>query len=116
MPTAVNIRGIQPLAWGTETITGYVTNSSSRDVSTEEFVIKDEQGRIITQITGFGVKTEFTFEVIPKSAATIPVAGDIMTIGSEKCVILTLGRKRTDNDVEKWSIKGVSYPDIDLDD
>lgn len=115
MSAPVSIRGIQPLAWGPETITGYVTESSQRDASTEEFTIKDEEGHVITQITGFGVKTEHTFEVIPKaSVGTLPVPSDILTIGSEKMVILTIGKKRMQGDVEKWSIKGVSYPDIDL--
>lgn len=114
MADPVNIRGIQPLAWGTETITGFVTQSSSRDASTEEFTIKDEQGHIITQITGFGEKTEYTFEVIPKAAATLPAPGDVLTVGSEKMVVLTIGKKRTEGDVEKWSIKGVSYPNITL--
>lgn len=114
MSDPVQIRGVQPLAWGTETIEGYVVEGTSRDASTEEFVVKDEQGRVITQITGFGKKTEYNLEVIPKSAVTPPVASDIMSVGSEYFVIITINKKRTDGGVEKWAIKGVNYPDIDL--
>lgn len=114
MPTAVTIRGVQPLAWGTSTITGYVVTGTTRDASTEEFTIKDEQGRVITEITGFGVKTEYTLEVIPKTATAVPLPGDVLTIGTEKGVILSLSRKNAETDVEKWSIKMVAYPDITL--
>ena len=112
---AVNIRGVQPLAWGTEVVTGYITESSNRDASTEEFTIKDEEGHIVTQITGFGEKTEFSFEFIPKSSITTPpVPGDIFTVGDEKFVLLRTPKKRAQGDVEKWSFSGVSYPGISL--
>jgi hypothetical protein len=114
MPGTINIKGVQPLAWGTETVAGYVTESSTRDVSTEEFTIKDEQGRIITQITGHGVKTEYTFEYIPKSATAVPAMGDVLTAGAEKMVLLSLSRKRIQDGPEKWSIKAVAYPEITL--
>lgn len=112
---AATIRGVQPLAWGTETITGVVVDSSTRDASTEEFVIEDEDGQIITQIVGFGEKTEYTWEIIPKSSFTSPPdKGDIFTVGSEKSVILNISKKRVKKDVEKWTIKSVAYPGISL--
>jgi hypothetical protein len=112
---ALNIRGVQPLAWGTQAITGYVTESSSLEPSTEEFILKDEEGHIITQITGFGEKTECTFSVIPKSGiVTPPVPGDVMTVGTFGFVILRQPKKRTQGDVEKWDFVGVNYPGIDL--
>jgi hypothetical protein len=109
-----NIRGIQPLAWGVETLTGYVVAASTRDVSSEEFVIKDEEGDIITHISGFGVKTEFTIELIPKTATVEPAIASVVTVGSEKFVLVTLSKKRMEGDVEKWSMKGVSHPGITL--
>lgn len=115
MPDAIEIRGIQPLAWGTETVTGFVTTATTRDASTEEFTIKDEEGRIITQITGHGQKTEFTLEVIPKaSVGTPPKPSQVLTVGSEKMVILNISKKRVQEDAEKWTVKGVQYPEIDL--
>lgn len=114
MSDPVSIRGIQPLAWGTQTITGFVVNSTTRDVSTEEFEIKDEQGKIITHITGFGIKTEFTLEVIPKAATTPPTVAQVLQVGAEKMVIINISKKNVNEDVEKWSIKGVQHPDIAL--
>lgn len=111
---AVTIRGVQPLAWGTETITGYIVNSSTRDASTEEFIIEDEEGHVVTQVVGFGEKTEYTFDVIPKASTSAPAKGSVLTVGSEKMVILTISRSRNKKDVEKWSIKGVAYPEITL--
>ena len=112
---AANIRGIQPLAWGTQVITGYVNEGSTEDESTEELIIEDEAGDACTQITGFGMKADVTLDVIPKSTVTTPpAAGEIFTYGSKKITILTISKKRIKKDVEKWSIKGNRFPNITL--
>jgi hypothetical protein len=111
---SANIRGIQPLAWGTETLTGYVVGQTTRDVSSEEQIIKDEEGNIITHISNFGVKTEFTLELIPKTATAVPAIASVITVGAEKFVLMTLSRKRMEGDVEKWTMKGVQHPNITL--
>jgi hypothetical protein len=112
---AVQIRGVQPLAWGTETITGTIVESTTRDVSTEEFVIEDEEGHIVGHITGFGEKTEYSIDIIPLSTfVTPPAPADVLTVGTEKMVILSISKKGQKKEVEKWSIKGVSHPGITL--
>ncbi len=111
---SATIRGIQPLSFGTQTITGYVNDTTSEDQSTEELVIEDELGDIITQITGFGVKHDVTIEVIPKSSVSSPAAADVFTYGASKIVIITISKKRVKKDVEKWTIKGMRYPGINL--
>lgn len=113
---AATIRGVQPLSFGVETITGYVVASTTRDASTEEFIIKDEVGDVITQITGFGEKTEYNLDVIPKAAVGTPGPGDILGVGDDLMVIITIQKKRMTGDAEKWTVKGVSYPGIDLTD
>lgn len=111
---AAQVRGIQPLAFGTTTITGYVNDTTTTDSSTEELVIEDELGDIITQITGFGVKHDVTLEVIPKSSVNPPAPADVFTYGSEKIVVINLSRKKAKKDVEKWTIKGMRYPAVSL--
>lgn len=109
-----NIRGIQPLAWGTEVISGYVNESQTESDSTEQMTIENEAGAVVTSITGFGRKTDVTLEVIPKQSATPPVPGDVLTYGSKKIEVITIDRKRVKKDVEKWTIKGVRYPDVSI--
>lgn len=115
---SLQIRGIQPLAWGTVVTTGYVTESTSEDESTQEAFITDEVADEVTQITGFGVKTDTTLEVIPKSGTVAPVVSDVFTYGTspdtKSITIITISKKRVNKDVEKWSIKGNAFPNIDL--
>jgi hypothetical protein len=109
------IRGIQPLSWGTIVTTGYVTESTSETEKTEEATIVNESGDVVTQIVGFGKMTDVTLEVIPKNdVGTPPAPGDVFTYGTRKIVILSIDKKTTSRDVEKWSIKGNRYPDISL--
>lgn len=111
-----NIRGVQPLSWGTEAITGFINESQTESESTDEMIIENEEGAVVTQITGFGRKSEVTLEIIPKQGATLPVPGDVLTYGvsSKKITILTIQKKRIKKDVEKWTVTGNRYPDITL--
>ena len=114
---AVTIRGIVPLNWGTDTCSGYVVETTSDDGTTGESLIENEVGDPITQITGFGIKNEVTLDVIPKSSITTPpVAGDVLAYGAtpKSMTILSIGKKRTNKGVEKWTIKGNYFPNISL--
>lgn len=93
-------------------MTGYVVESFSEDESTQELVIEDEIGDVITQIFGFGIKSEVTLEVIPKSATTRPAQGDLFSYGDKAINVLGLSIKRVKKDVEKWTIKGNRYPAV----
>lgn len=111
---AATIRGIQPLSFGATVTTGFVTESTTDDDSTEEILIENEIGDIVTQITNIGVKGEITLEVMPKQGTSPPTVGDILTYGSQKVVIITISKKRVKKDAEKWTIKGTRYPLISL--
>jgi len=118
------IRGIQPLAWGNFTIDGYVNESTGEDTSTEEELIADEQAQTITQVTGFGMKTDVTLEVIPKAKnqagedVTAPNPSDIFTYGAapniKSITVISVSSKRTNKGVMKWTIKGNRFPDVPL--
>lgn len=107
-----NILGVQPLKFGTTTTTGYVVDSTTEDESSEEFTIEDEGGNVVTQITAYGLKSEKTFEVIPKSSVTRPAAGTLITLGGIALNILSVSIKNVKKDVEKWTVKGTVYPGI----
>lgn len=109
---AASIKGVQPLKFGTTTTTGYVVDTWTADGTTQELIIEDEGGDVITQILGFGNKDEMTVEVIPKTATAVPALGDLITIGGTALNILGLSRKRMKKDVEKWTIKGTVYPGV----
>lgn len=111
---AATIRGIQPLKFGSTAITGYVNESATDDVTSDELTIEDEIGDIITQIAGFGEKSDVTIEVIPLSAATEPAQGAIFTYGTKKIVVLGVSKKEVKKDVVKWTIKGMRYPGVTL--
>lgn len=116
---ALNIRGVQPLAWGTIVTTGYLTESINDDQKTDEVLVIDEGGDPAIQITGFGIKNDVTLEVIPKAAVgDAPVAGDVFAYGAGDdivyIVILNITKKKMNKDVEKWTIKGDFFPNIDL--
>jgi hypothetical protein len=58
-----------------------------------------------------------SLEVIPKSTVTTPpVAGDIFAYGvtPKYITILGISKKRNNKSVEKWTIKGNRFPNIDL--
>lgn len=109
---AATILGIQPLKFGTTTMTGHVVESFGEDESTQELVIEDEGGDIITQIGNFGVKSDVTLEVIPKSSATRPTIFSLFAYGDKSMNILALSIKRMKKDVEKWTLKGTVYPGV----
>jgi hypothetical protein len=109
---AASIKGVQPLKFGTTTTTGYVVDSYTGDETTQELVIEDEGGDIITQILGFGNKDEITVEVIPKTATSRPTMGVLLTIGGTALNVLACSRKQMKKDVEKWTIKGTVYPGV----
>lgn len=114
---ANNIRGVQPLAWGTLVTTGYITETINASDKTDETVISDEGGDAAIQITGYGLKTDVTLEVIPKTSSTPPVAGSVFAYGPAtaiKIVVITIDRKKMNKDVEKWTIKGNFFPNITL--
>ena len=109
---AATILGIQPLKFGTTTMDGFVIESFGEDETSQELVIEDEGGDVITQIGNFGLKSEVTLEVIPKSAATRPAMFDLFEYGDKSLNILGLSIKRLKKDVEKWTIKGNVYPGV----
>jgi len=117
---ALNIRGIQPIAWGTITTTGFLTESINASDKTDEKIIDGDDGDQAIQITGFGLKTDVTLEVIPKSSVDAPpVCGDVFGYGPTGddqilITIISIDRKKMNKDVEKWSIKGNFMPTITL--
>ena len=106
------ILGVQPLSFGTTTTTGYVVDSSTEEHSSQELVIEDENGDVVTQILAWGEKNEVTVEVIPKTATARPDIGDLITIGGIALNILALSVKKAKKDVQKWTIKGTVYPAV----
>jgi hypothetical protein len=109
---AANILGVQPLKFGTTTMTGFVVETYGEDQETAELVIEDEGGNIVTQITDFAVKSAVTLEVIPKTAMTRPAIASLFNYGDQALNILNLSIKRMKKDVEKWTIKGNVYPGV----
>lgn len=109
---AASILGVQPLSFGTTTTTGYVVDSATEEASSQELVIENEGGDVITQILGWGNKNEVTVEVIPKTATDRPALADLITIGGIALNILALSVKTAKKDVEKWTIKGTVYPGV----
>lgn len=109
---AATILGIQPLKFGTTTTSGYVVETWENNSSTQELVIEDELGDIVTQILGFGNKDEITVEVIPKTATARPALGALLTIGGTALNVISLVAKRMKKDVEKWTVKGTVYPGV----
>lgn len=109
---AALIKGIQPLKFGTTTTTGYVVETYTGDETTQELLIEDEGGDVITQISGFGNKDDIVVEVIPKTAAVRPTMGQLLTIGGTALNVLGVQRKQMKKDVEKWTIKGTVYPGV----
>jgi hypothetical protein len=111
LTSCIVLRSIHP----TRDITGYVNESTGEDETGGQLVIDDEGGDVITEITGFGLKTDVTLEVIPKSTVgTPPAVGDVFTYGAKKITILGVSKKRIKKDVEKWTIKGDRFPGIAL--
>jgi hypothetical protein len=113
---AASIKGVQPLKFGTTTTTGYVVDSYTGDETTQELVIEDEGGDIITQILGFGNKDEITVEVIPKTATSRPTMGVLLTIGGTALNVLGLlaqadeeGRREVDHQRHRvsWRDAGI---------
>lgn len=109
---SATILGVQPLKFGTTTMDGYVVESYGEDETSQELVIEDEGGDIITQIGDWGIKSDVTIEVIPKSATTRPAQFDLFEYGDKSLNILALSVKRIKKDVEKWTIKGNVYPGV----
>jgi hypothetical protein len=109
---AATIKGIQPLKFGTSTISGYVVEDFGGDLSTQELVIEDEGGDVITQIFNFGNKNEVTVSVIPKTATAVPALGDLFSYPGFAMNVLNLSRKHVRKDVEKWVLKGTVYPGV----
>ena len=107
-------RGLVPLSFGTTAITGYVVENISESASGETEVIYDEDGDAVIETSGFGLKTEVSLSVIPKSTATAPACGDIFTYGSAKFVVSSVDIKKANKGVEKWELKGTKYPGISL--
>jgi len=113
---AATSRGaIVPLSFGTTAISGYVVESTSSNQTGETAEVTDEDGDVVYQRSGFGLKTEVSLEVIPKTATTAPVPGDAFTYdGSSKIVIGSISIKKGNKDFEKWSITGVRFPDVTI--
>lgn len=114
---ALNIRGIQPLSWGNVSTTGYLTESISDSKKTDESITVDDGGDPAIQVTGFGIRNDVTLEVIPKDATVAPEPGDVFTYGPSPgtlITVITIDKKTMSKDVEKWSIKGNYFPNIDL--
>lgn len=109
---AANILGVVPLKFGTTVMTGYVTESFGEDETSQELVIEDEGGDVITQIGNWGIKAEVTIEVIPKDATTRPAQFELFAYSDKSINILALSVKRVKKDVEKWTIKGNVYPGV----
>lgn len=111
---AATIKGIQPLKFGTTTITGYIVEEFGDDSKTEELVIDDENGDVCTQITGFGLKEEVTLSVIPLSATTGPAVNTVIIYSAKAIRCLSVAIKQIRKDVEKWVIKGTIYPNVSV--
>jgi hypothetical protein len=111
---SATIKGIQPLKFGTTTITGYIVEDYGGDVKTDELVIDNEAGDIVTQITGFGIKTEVSLSVIPLAATTGPAIDTVLTYDSKAIRVLSCAIKQVRKDVEKWVIKGTLYPNVSV--
>lgn len=109
---SATILGIVPLKFGTTVMSGYVVESFGEDQTTQEFIIEDEIGDVITQIGNFGIKSEVTLEVIPKESAVRPDVFDLFAYADKSLNILSLSIKRMKKDVEKWTIKGNVYPAV----
>lgn len=117
---ALKIRGIQPLNWGTQKATGYVTESTGADMTGTDAQIEDEDGEFITDISGIGIKEDLQIDVIPLSTIdpdTMARPGDTFTYGTapdeESMIIRSRSRKRVKKDVEKWTFKGQRFANID---
>jgi hypothetical protein len=111
--------GVALLSFGTTTVTGYVVESVSEPTTSEELVISDEDGQVITHINNFGVRTDVELTVIPKSGTAVPSVGDTFTYtsethGSKKFTITEISVESVSKDVTRWTLKGPRFPGITI--
>ncbi len=108
---AARILGIQPLKFGTTTISGYVVETITETETGGEVLIEDEGGNYVSVIGQFARKTEVSIEVIPKTGTTTPPeVGDTFAYGSKEITMLqSVETKEVNKDVTKWILKGLRF-------
>lgn len=108
--------GKEPLIHGERTIMGYVVEAHTEDVTAEDVVINDERNDPIIHIVSGGMR-EYSFDVIPlKSVEAINAKpGDRLKFGEIDFVLVSISKKGSNKDVEKWTIKGKTVDNIDYD-
>lgn len=109
-----------PVNFGTQTITGYIVDSSENSKEGEETELADETGDIVGHISGYGVKYSRSVSLIPvlaegAAAPSAPEPGDTFTMGDDfKMIVKSVKISRAKKDVEKWEISGTAYPNVDM--
>jgi hypothetical protein len=112
---AATIRGEAILKWGTSTLAGYIVADEEIERSTESFQIENEIGDVVTDITSFGKKTGTTYNFLPKSTATEPEPGAILTgPNGLKSIIRSVRRIRSRKMPEMWRLTGEAFPEITI--
>lgn len=106
--------GKEPLYYGEREIFGYVVEAHSEDYTGEDQVYTDEQNEPFCHVVTGGIR-EFSFDVIPlKSVQAINARpGDKLNFGNIDFVLVSIGKKGSNKEVEKWTIKGKTIDKID---
>lgn len=113
---AATQRGITLLKFGTTAVAGYIVENRDISKEGEHLEIEDEEGHIVTDISGFGIRHKKSVKFIPKAeGASLPAIGDVLDIGDdEKMVVLSAKKANVRKDVERWDIEGYEHPGISL--
>lgn len=111
-----NEEGTPLLGFGTDDITGYVTQEIAEPQSGEDLTIYDYQGDPETHLSGYAIERNVTLTLIPKSGTSVPAIGDVFTYDSQtfgatqKFTVLSIDPTESNRDVPRWTISGKAFP------
>lgn len=120
---AVTIRGQAILQFGTSTITGFdvVVTGRERENEVESYQLQDEQGKVITDITGdatggdMAYKTTNRYNFIPFSGETEVTPGAVFTgAAGEKGIVRRARRIEQQKMPVMWALDCESFPGVTL--
>lgn len=116
MSESTTTRGTAILKFGTITLSGYVVTDEELADEGESYQLEDEEGHIITDVSGFGRRTRKRFSFVPKATGSSkPAVGAVFTgPDTEKGIVRTVARIRSRKIPEVWRIETEEFPAISL--
>lgn len=111
----MTIRGEQPLKFGTTAITGYIVMEDiDKEDMADSVTIEDEDGDIVTDISGLTKRGSVKLTVVPNEDVVPPDVDDEMTVGVDGANITFVIDKISVSNKKKtastWSIEGHYNP------